>query len=179
MTNHTAKGENHSSRLDRDCMNLSLSSGLFSLVARKTLSSKTASEYESRLSRLTINQLKIFGHIATNAGAEIRVKQLAHDLDITAAAASQSVERLVSVGMLERQTDTEDRRSTIITISARGQEILDEYRSIYSRLLGSIYDELDASEAEIETFGRMLMKIHAALKRHWEDYLASKNESGD
>lgn len=161
-------------QLERDCTNLSFSSRLFSLVAKKTVSSKTAEEVDVCLNRLTFNQIKIFGHIVSHSGATIRVKQLAYELDITAAAASQAIDRLVSIGVLERRTDPDDRRSTIIRISKRGNEILSEYQEIYNSLLGSIYNQIDATPEDIATFGKVLSQIHLALKQRWEQYLETK-----
>ena len=160
--------------LRNDWLNLGLASGLFPLVAKKTMPRKALSKYEARLSRLTINQVKIFGHISTNADSEIRVKKLAHDLDVTPAAASQAVERLVAVGMLDRKTDPNDRRSFIITISQQGREILEEYRTISTQLLSSIYDELDCSREELATYSKVLASIYEALKRRWGKYLEGK-----
>ena len=162
-------------QLERDCTNLSFSSRLFSLVAKKTVSSKTAEEVDSCFNRLTFNQIKIFGHIVSHSGATIRVKQLAYELDITAAAASQAIDRLVSIGVLERKTDPDDRRSTIIRISKRGNEILSEYKAIYASLLGNIYDQIDATPQELETFGKILSQIYLELKQRWEQYLESKS----
>lgn len=175
MASKTQLSEKRAELLRNDWLNLGLASGLFSLVAKKTLPHKALGKYESRLSKLTVNQVKIFGHIFTNADSEIRVKKLAHDLDVTPAAASQAVERLVSVGMLDRQTDPNDRRSFIITISQHGREILEEYRSISNQLLASIYAELDISDAELSAFSKVLAQIHAVLKARWENYLSRKD----
>lgn len=173
----TEKHEIPKDFLRRDWLNLGLTSALFSLVAKKTVPRPSLGKYEESLSRLTVNQVKIFGHIVTNAAAEIRVKQLAHDLDITPAAASQAIERLVSVNMLERQTDPNDRRSFIITISKQGREILDEYRSISSSLLESIYKSLNVTQDELATFSKVLNAIHNSLETRWLQYLNSKDKA--
>lgn len=171
----TAKSKISPETLRNDWMNLGLSSGLFSLVAKKTMPRKTLGKYDDRLSRLTVNQVKIFGHIVVNSDSEIRVKKLAYDLDITPAAASQAIERLVSIGMVERMQDPEDRRSFIITISRQGREVLDEYRDLSNRLLGSIYGEIDVTPAELAAFGKVLAAIHESLKARWAKYLAAKD----
>ena len=71
-------------------------------------------------------------------------------------------------------TDPDDRRSTIIRISKRGNEILSEYQEIYNSLLGSIYNQIDATPEDIATFGKVLSQIHLALKQRWEQYLETK-----
>lgn len=161
-------------RLRKDWLNLGLASGLFSLVAKKTVPKASLEKYEGRLGRLTLNQLKIFGHIFTHSASEVRVKQIAHDLDITPAAASQAVERLVSVGMLDRATDPDDRRSVIITISETGMAFLKEYRAISNTLLGSIYGELDATPEELDVFSKVLAELFAKLEARWLAYLKTK-----
>lgn len=174
-----ARGKHYSAdRLRKDWLTLGLSSGLFSLVAKKTAPEASIRKYEDRLNRLTVNQLKIFGHIFTHSSSEVRVKQIAHDLDITPAAASQAVERLVSVGLLDRNTDPKDRRSVIITISTTGMDFLTEYRTISNALLGSIYDELDASPEELDTFSKVLSEIFEKLEARWFAYLKSKRQVG-
>jgi DNA-binding MarR family transcriptional regulator len=44
--------------------------------------------------------------------------------DITAAAASQLVDKLVHAGYLERTEDPSDRRAKLLTLSAKGEELI-------------------------------------------------------
>jgi MarR family transcriptional regulator, organic hydroperoxide resistance regulator len=60
------------------------------------------------------------------------VSDVAEFLDVTPAAASQTVDRMVQMGYLERTEDPNDRRVKQITLSARGKEMVKE--SIQARM---------------------------------------------
>lgn len=63
------------------------------------------------------------------------VNDLARFLGLTKAAASQNVERLVRVGLVERREDPNDRRGVWVTLTARGQRILEEVEKEQRRVL--------------------------------------------
>ncbi|MCH7587514.1 MAG: MarR family transcriptional regulator [Chloroflexi bacterium] len=50
----------------------------------------------------------------------VQISEIGDDLDISAAAASQMVDRLVNLGLLERTEDPEDRRVKRINVTKRG-----------------------------------------------------------
>ncbi len=52
------------------------------------------------------------------------MSQVSERFDITAAAASQLVEKLVQAGYLERAEDPTDRRAKLLTLSAKGEELI-------------------------------------------------------
>ena len=52
------------------------------------------------------------------------VREVAEDLGVSAAAASQLAEWLVLAALVERAEDPHDRRARILTLSARGREVL-------------------------------------------------------
>jgi DNA-binding MarR family transcriptional regulator len=54
------------------------------------------------------------------------VTTIGHDLGITTAAASQLVDRLVNIGLMERTEDTDDRRVKIVTLSEEGAKLLNQ-----------------------------------------------------
>ena len=79
----------------------------------------------ANLNRITVNQARIFGYIFSRSGeGPIRISKLAHDLDVTPAAAGQAVDRLVRSGMVDRETDPTDRRAFVISIAKKGREHL-------------------------------------------------------
>lgn len=152
-----------------DWHNLFQASGLFHMVSTKT--SHRDSREGERLGRVTVNQARIFGYIFSKPEADIRIKHLAHDLDVTPAAASQAVDRLVADGLLDRRPDPTDRRAVIITISADGRKLLDRIRAESTALLTDIYRETGLPEADIAAFSRVLAAIHEALLARWRGYL--------
>ena len=52
------------------------------------------------------------------------MSEISDRFDITAAAASQLVDKLVQVGYLERTEDPTDRRAKLLTLSAQGAEFI-------------------------------------------------------
>lgn len=70
---------------------------------------------------------------------EWNLSDLADFLHVKPPAASELVERLVKADMIQRQTNPDDRRQTILTLTAPGNEFLEQRKanmvSSYSRML--------------------------------------------
>ena len=54
------------------------------------------------------------------------MSEISERFDITAAAASQLVEKLVQAGYLERTEDPSDRRAKLLTLSAKGSQFVQQ-----------------------------------------------------
>ena len=52
------------------------------------------------------------------------MSEVSNRFDISAAAASQLVEKLVHAGYLDRAEDPTDRRAKLLTLSAKGEELI-------------------------------------------------------
>jgi DNA-binding MarR family transcriptional regulator len=52
------------------------------------------------------------------------ISEISERFDVTAAAASQLVDKLVHAGYLERAEDPSDRRAKLLTLSAKGNELV-------------------------------------------------------
>ena len=170
-----SKAETNVSPFPDDWLNLSQTSGLFHLVAART---SPRGHDEKKMSHVTVHQARIFGHIFSNPNVDVRIKRLAHDLDVTPAAASQAVERLVSDGLLDRRPDPRDRRAVVITISEKGRQLLDEIKEVSNTLLADIYREINITSDEAAIFGDVLARINAALVRRWLGFVADKGRTG-
>ena len=158
--------------LPDDWAHLAQASGLFRLVASRT---SPRGHDAMKFGRMTIHQARIFGHIFANPDIDVSIKRLAHDLDVTPAAASQAVDRLVADGLLDRSPAPADRRAVIVTISKKGRQFLDEIKAEANALLGDIYRETGLTPEEAATFGDVLSRIYAALARRWLAYIAQKD----
>lgn len=53
------------------------------------------------------------------------ISDLSEHMEVSAAAASQTVEKLVQSGLLDRAEDPSDRRAKQITLSAKGRDLID------------------------------------------------------
>ena len=159
--------------LPDDWHNLVQASGLFHMVSAKSSAHHHA---DDKLGRVTVNQARIFGYIFSKQDVDIRIKHLAHDLDVTPAAASQAVDRLVADGLLDRRPDPTDRRAVIVSISEKGRKVLDEIRTESAALLADIYRETGLPDEDIAAFSRVLAAIHAALLARWRAHIGDASQ---
>lgn len=144
-------------------------SDLFRIVAKKGADSE-------RMNRITVNQARIFGYIfSRNGGDPIRISTLAHDLDVTSAAAGQAVDRLVRDGMVDRKTDPTDRRAFVIDISAKGRDLLREHEDRCRALSNELLADLPAED--VATFDRVLSVLYDGLYTKWREFLAARDDA--
>jgi DNA-binding MarR family transcriptional regulator len=69
---------------------------------------------------ISFSQLKCLG-LLSNAEAPLSLGALSDDLGLSLAAVSRGVDGLVQRGQVKRQEDPSDRRSKLVTVSARGR----------------------------------------------------------
>ena len=144
-------------------------SDLFRIVVKKGADSE-------HMNRITVNQARIFGYIFSRGGeGPIRISTLAHDLDVTPAAAGQAVDRLVRAGMVDRETDPTDRRAFVISISKKGREHLNEYQRRCRELSAELL--ADVPPADIAAFDRVLSAVYHGLDAKWREILAARDKS--
>jgi DNA-binding MarR family transcriptional regulator len=76
---------------------------------------------------ISFSQLKCLG-LLSNADAPLSLGALSEDIGLSLAAVSRAVDGLVQRGAVKRQEDPSDRRSKLVSVSARG-------RATYERVL--------------------------------------------
>jgi DNA-binding MarR family transcriptional regulator len=69
---------------------------------------------------ISFSQLKCLG-LLSNAETPLSLGALSDDLGLSLAAVSRGVDGLVQRGQVKRQEDPSDRRSKLVTVSARGR----------------------------------------------------------
>lgn len=74
------------------------------------------------------------------------VSDLSDHMEITAAAASQTVDKLVQAGYLDRAEDPSDRRAKQITLSVKGRELIEKSISERFRWVDELVTGMDESE---------------------------------
>lgn len=79
---------------------------------------------------LTVPQFGLLRMIAQEKKA--RVIQLADKLEVKSSAVTVMLDRLEALGLIAREPDENDRRAVIVTLTTKGQELLEEaqYRSL-------------------------------------------------
>lgn len=81
-------------------------------------------------------------HYCTQCG----ISDISQRFDITAAAASQLVEKLVQSGLIERAEDPNDRRVKQITLTSRGRAMIEKGMRERHRWLDQLVMVLDAKD---------------------------------
>jgi DNA-binding MarR family transcriptional regulator len=74
------------------------------------------------------------------------MSEVSDRFDITAAAASQLVEKLVQAGYLERAEDPNDRRAKLLTLSVKGEELIQQGTEERYRWVDDLASQLSAEE---------------------------------
>jgi DNA-binding MarR family transcriptional regulator len=92
------------------------------------------------------------------------VSDIGAQMGVTSAAASQMIDRLVQMGLIERTEDPNDRRVKLITLTAKGRALL--HRSLEARRqwiesLGSHLDP-ERQAAVIAALGYLIEAAHKA-----------------
>ncbi len=74
------------------------------------------------------------------------MSQVSDRFDITAAAASQLVDKLFQAGYLERAEDPTDRRAKLLTLSAKGEELIQQGTEERYRWMDDLTSKLSREE---------------------------------
>ncbi|MES0340444.1 MAG: MarR family transcriptional regulator [Anaerolineales bacterium] len=94
------------------------------------------------------------------------VTELGNHLDVTSAAASQMLERLVQQGLILRTEDPDDRRVRQIVLTDKGNRVLEEGIRAQKMWLGDLTETLSAAEKEDITVGlKILIEKVRTLKQ--------------
>ncbi len=91
------------------------------------------------------------------------VSDISERMDITSAAASQLVEKLVQSGLIERAEDPQDRRLKRITLSPKGQDLIRAGIMERYRWVEALSESL--SDTEREKIGQALIILSETLQR--------------
>ena len=74
------------------------------------------------------------------------MSEVSERFDISAAAASQLVDKLVHAGYLERSEDPNDRRAKLLTLSPKGEELIQQGTEERYRWLDKLTSQLSAEQ---------------------------------
>lgn len=110
---------------------------------------------------LTYNQYKTL--LSLSDMGPCTLNTLSKDLDVATSSASQMVDRLVAMGLVQRSQAHGDRRSIVLKISVEGEQLLDKVREDIVRRYQHLFRHLGASEqanlaGAINTLVRILEK---------------------
>jgi DNA-binding MarR family transcriptional regulator len=101
---------------------------------------------------LTMSQAKAL--YAVFAADRPRMSDLAHALGISLSAASEVVDRLVDLGLVDRAADPADRRHVILTTTPRAALVIERFRELGVAQLRRLLDRVE--DRELEVVGRAI-----------------------
>jgi DNA-binding MarR family transcriptional regulator len=74
------------------------------------------------------------------------MSSLSERFDVTAAAASQLVDKLVQAGYIERTEDPSDRRAKLLELSPQGRQLIEESIQVRYQWMNELTSKLSAQE---------------------------------
>lgn len=90
-------------------------------------------------------------------GGKCGVSEIGGQLGITNAAASQTVDRLVQMGMIRRSEDPQDRRAKLLELTVEGRILIEKGVDLRSKWIETLTDDLNAEEQELITTALILL----------------------
>jgi len=112
----------------------------------------------SGLSTAQMHTIEIVGHGADGAhGAPLRMKELAKKMGVTTGTLTVMIDRLEQQGLLKRTPHETDRRSYLIALTEKGQDLFAEHHQYHLRLTEEITATLSSEEQAL--FSGVLEKI--------------------
>lgn len=114
--------------------------------------------------KITLPQFFILNFL--NRQGESRMTDLAHFMDVTTAAMTGIVDRLVKSGYLIRVFDPDDRRIIKIRLSAKGSGLVKKVYQHRRNMIMKIFGRI--SEEEREDYLKILLHIHNILTEEKE-----------
>ena len=118
--------------------------------------------------QVTVAQMKLLKLVAMTAGYTLG--DVAAFLDVSNAAASKAVDRLVRRGLLRRCEDPADRRNIHLCLTAAGRRLVTEYETARGMELNSIFGGFP--KEEMQRTSELLDRISARIV----DYAAGPDE---
>ena len=96
---------------------------------------------------ISFSQLKCVGLLA-NTDSPVSLGALSEEIGLSLAAVSRAIDGLVQRGEVKRQEDPSDRRSKLVTLSARGRTTYDRVLAVRIAGVERFVDALDPGERE-------------------------------
>jgi len=96
---------------------------------------------------ISFSQLKCLG-LLSNADAPLSLGALSEEIGLSLAAVSRAVDGLVQRGELKRQEDRNDRRSKLVSVSARGRRTYERIVAVRMAGIERFVDGLEPDERD-------------------------------
>jgi DNA-binding MarR family transcriptional regulator len=90
-------------------------------------------------------------------GGNSGVSEIGDQLGVTNAAASQAVDRLVHMGLIERSEDPEDRRAKRLALTPKGNTLIEKGTEIRSKWVEGLTDALTPEQQSMTIYALTLL----------------------
>jgi DNA-binding MarR family transcriptional regulator len=120
----------------------------FSLLLKHVLGSSNREFFaELQNAGISFSQLKCLG-VLSNAEQPMSLGTLSEEIGLSLAAVSRAVDGLVQRAELKRQEDPSDRRSKLVTVSARGRTTYERVLAVRMAGVERFLESLEPDERE-------------------------------
>ncbi|MBT0770076.1 MarR family transcriptional regulator [Kineosporia sp. J2-2] len=137
--------------------------GLFlDLVRVETRLYNTADARLRADSELTLGQFQLLDIVGRVPNC--RVNDIVRELAITVGATSKAVDRVESAGLLRREANPGDRRSSILTLTSDGATRLEAARPVLERILVALTADVVAPD-DLARTAAVLSTLRVSLER--------------
>lgn len=110
---------------------------------------------------IPLNQFGVLCILESEKRASI--SDISHRLNISKQQMTTIIEKLVAANLVEKKSDENDRRRSVITMTVSGQAVIDKQHDVVKKLFEKQLERLDATERE---------KLAAAIRDY--NYLIEK-----
>jgi DNA-binding MarR family transcriptional regulator len=111
---------------------------------------------------LTMARYDVLAHLEMADGGRLRLSELAASIVLSPSGLSKLLDRMDTSGLIRREPDPDDARSTFATITPRGRALVRRARESHHELLRQLFGgALD--DRDVADLGRVLEKVAAAV----------------
>lgn len=96
---------------------------------------------------VTPSQVRALATVARGGGA-LRVRDLAERLGVVPRSATSIVDELEAAALVRREPDPADRRATLVTLTERGDKVLQHWAHIRQAAMAELLERLSESDQE-------------------------------
>lgn len=144
---------NESEKLNQEIMHL-----LHGVMKRLSASTSIPVKIDHETMHLTMIQWSIIRLIHEHK--EISMKKLAEIMNVTPPSMTEHIDALVSQNLIERDKSSLDRRTVLVKISDKGEQLFNKLYSEKMKVFNKILSTLSIEEKQ--SFLKMLQKVSAS-----------------
>ncbi|MCU1396799.1 MAG: MarR family transcriptional regulator [Ilumatobacteraceae bacterium] len=127
----------------------------------KLARSRRATELRQQRSGVHLGDATIAALAAVYRHGPMRMGEVADRIDLDASRASKEIRRLVIDGYVRQQTDPQERRASLLTVTAKGQRAFERYRAGADALVEQVFEPWD--DDDLIDAARLLQRLAASF----------------